>query len=122
MTDNEKNVTFLSWQKYKLFVFMTFLNDESSLIVNGKCISGDRPRKLYNERALNLPLGAELITGNIWYSEKPGISYQISMNGFPNFKANFHYIWSIACSYMISDRHVDLRDHLYLCFCFIIFV
>ncbi|KAK3573321.1 hypothetical protein QTP86_022685 [Hemibagrus guttatus] len=25
----------------------------------------DRPRKLYNERALNLPLGAELITGNI---------------------------------------------------------
>ncbi|RXN25420.1 pecanex 2 [Labeo rohita] len=25
----------------------------------------ERPRKLYNERALNLPLGAELITGNI---------------------------------------------------------
>ncbi|XP_048125769.1 pecanex-like protein 1 [Alosa alosa] len=25
----------------------------------------DRPRKLYNERALNLPLGAELITGNM---------------------------------------------------------
>ncbi|XP_076831764.1 pecanex-like protein 2 isoform X2 [Brachyhypopomus gauderio] len=25
----------------------------------------DRPRRLYNERALNLPLGAELITGNI---------------------------------------------------------
>ncbi len=30
--------------------------------------TGERPRKLYNERALNLPLGAELITGNIWYS------------------------------------------------------
>lgn len=29
--------------------------------------TGERPRKLYNERALNLPLGAELITGNIWY-------------------------------------------------------
>lgn len=29
--------------------------------------SGDRPRKLYAERALNLPLGAELITGNMWY-------------------------------------------------------
>lgn len=29
---------------------------------------GDRPRKLYAERALNLPLGAELITGNMWYS------------------------------------------------------
>lgn len=28
---------------------------------------GDRPRKLYAERALNLPLGAELITGNMWY-------------------------------------------------------
>lgn len=30
-------------------------------------IPGDRPRKLYAERALNLPLGAELITGNMWY-------------------------------------------------------
>uniref|UniRef100_A0A3B3BVY1 Pecanex-like protein n=1 Tax=Oryzias melastigma TaxID=30732 RepID=A0A3B3BVY1_ORYME len=27
-------------------------------------VHGDRPRKLYAERALNLPLGAELITGN----------------------------------------------------------
>lgn len=27
---------------------------------------GERPRKLYAERALNLPLGAELITGNLW--------------------------------------------------------
>lgn len=30
-------------------------------------LPGDRPRKLYAERALNLPLGAELITGNMWY-------------------------------------------------------
>lgn len=36
------------------------------------CVSsGDRPRKLYAERALNLPLGAELITGNMWYMLKP---------------------------------------------------
>uniref|UniRef100_A0A3Q4HMA6 Pecanex-like protein n=1 Tax=Neolamprologus brichardi TaxID=32507 RepID=A0A3Q4HMA6_NEOBR len=28
-------------------------------------VHGDRPRKLYAERALNLPLGAELITGNM---------------------------------------------------------
>lgn len=31
---------------------------------------GDRPRKLYAERALNLPLGAELITGNMWYARR----------------------------------------------------
>lgn len=30
-------------------------------------VKGERPRKLYAERALNLPLGAELITGNMWY-------------------------------------------------------
>ena len=33
-------------------------------------LPGERPRKLYAERALNLPLGAELITGNMWYPRR----------------------------------------------------
>lgn len=73
--------------KVVIILIKSFPNDGPRLIGNGKCFSGDRPRKLYNERSLNLPLGAELITGNIWYSGKPGISYHILTN---------HY--SVLCS------------------------
>ncbi len=51
--------------------------------------TGERPRKLYNERALNLPLGAELITGNIWYSILFYFSFTItSINITSEFSCN----------------------------------
>lgn len=47
---------------------MTYLNRKYLIGFMYLFVSpGDRPRKLYAERALNLPLGAELITGNMWY-------------------------------------------------------
>ncbi len=48
------------------------------------CVSpGERPRKLYAERALNLPLGAELITGNMWYCCRIFIFLLLFISSFP---------------------------------------
>lgn len=58
--------------------------------------TGERPRKLYNERALNLPLGAELITGNIWY-DTISLRYYIHLNS----------VWDVWCFsvLVISSPH-----------------
>lgn len=60
---------------------------------------GERPRKLYAERALNLPLGAELITGNMWYPRRTFLSSPCAKLSF--FSAPFSMI--TACVSVFSD-------------------
>jgi len=86
------NDIFLDWlQDVQLFSCLTVKLNESPIISfcpssNRKCLtsflplfvsSGERPRKLYAERALNLPLGAELITGNMWYAVKSYYTHRL---------------------------------------------
>lgn len=55
---------------FPMLLFLIKKKKKASRVLSLRVSSGDRPRKLYAERALNLPLGAELITGNMWYMLK----------------------------------------------------